>query len=52
MPLDNKKDEASGDAKKSEIIAFYNSTKSGRHVDGVNMNINIIARNSRRWPFT
>jgi hypothetical protein len=52
MHHDKKIDEATGDARKPEIISFYNTTKGGVDVvDQICSNYDV-SRNSRRWPLT
>lgn len=52
MNFDNKIDEGFGNAKKPEVIKFYNSTK--RRVDMLDMVIDkySVAKNIRRWLLT
>lgn len=52
MHHDDRIDEATGDAKKPEIITFYNSTKGGVDVVDMMMDKYSVSRNSRRWPLT
>lgn len=50
MHHDDRIDEATGDAKKPEIITFYNSTKGGVDVVDMMMDKYSVSRNSRRLP--
>jgi hypothetical protein len=47
---DGKIDDTAGDAKKPEMITFYNSTKGGKDVVDEMCATYDCARNTRRWP--
>jgi hypothetical protein len=50
MHHDKKIDEATGVARKLEIISFYNTTKEGVDVVDQMCSNYDVSRNSRRWP--